>query len=126
MQFIIMQKLMTNMKDYDKNKESPYLKYWDVNNLYCWAMPQKLSVKNFEWVENSIQFNEEFIKSYNEESDEGYFLEIDAQFPEKLQDLRFFWQFLPERMKIEKVKKLVTNLHDKTEYVIHIPSLKQF
>ena len=90
MQFIIMQKLMTNMKDYDKNKESPYLKYWDVNNLYCWAMSQKLSVKNFEWVENSIQFNEEFIKSYNEESDEGYFLEIDAQFPEKLQDLRFF------------------------------------
>ena len=33
--------------------------------------------------------------------------------------------FLPERMKIEKVKKLVTNLHDKSEYVIHIRNLKQ-
>ena len=33
--------------------------------------------------------------------------------------------FLPERMKIEKVKNLVTNLHDKTEYVIHIINLKQ-
>ena len=30
------------MKDYDKNKESSYLKYWDVNNLCDWAMLQKL------------------------------------------------------------------------------------
>ena len=38
------------MKDYDKNKESPYLKYWDVNNLYGWAMLLKLSVGGLEWV----------------------------------------------------------------------------
>ena len=37
------------MKDYDKNKESPCLQYWDVNNLYGWAMSQKLLVSNFEW-----------------------------------------------------------------------------
>ena len=36
------------MKDYDKNKELPYLKYWDVNNLYGWAMPQKLPVNDFK------------------------------------------------------------------------------
>ena len=36
------------MKDYDKNKESTYLKYWDVNYLYGWAMSQKLPVNNFE------------------------------------------------------------------------------
>ena len=36
------------MKDYDKNKESSYLKYWDINNLYGWAMLQKLAV-DFEW-----------------------------------------------------------------------------
>ena len=35
------------MKNYDKNKESPYLTYWDVNNLYGWAMSQKLSVNGF-------------------------------------------------------------------------------
>ena len=36
------------MKDYDKNKELTYLQYWDVNNLYGWAMSQKLPVNNFE------------------------------------------------------------------------------
>ena len=33
--------------------------------------------------------------------------------------------FLPEGIKIEKVKKVVANLHDKTEYVTHIRNLKQ-
>ena len=36
------------MKDYDKNKESPYILYWDVNNLHGWTMSQKLPVSNFE------------------------------------------------------------------------------
>ena len=39
------------MKDQDKNKESTYLKYWEVNNFYGWAMSQKLPVESFEWVE---------------------------------------------------------------------------
>ena len=38
------------MKDYDKNKELSYLLYWGVNNLYGWAMSQKLPVNNFEWI----------------------------------------------------------------------------
>ena len=39
------------MKDYCKNKEASHLRYLDVNKLYGWAMPQKLSVNNFKWVE---------------------------------------------------------------------------
>ena len=50
------------MKDYDKNKESSYLWYWDVNNLYGWAMSQKLPVNNFEQIKGTSQFNEDFIK----------------------------------------------------------------
>ena len=113
------------MKEYDKSKESSFFKYWDVNKLYGWAMLQKLSANDFEWIEDTFQFNEDFIKNYNEESDEGYFLEVDVQYPEKLYELHNDLPFLPERMTIEIVEKLVTNLHDKTDYVVHIRNLKQ-
>ena len=113
------------MKDYNKNKESSYLKYWDVNNLYGWAMSQKLPVNKFEWIEDTSQFNEDFIKTYNKESNEGYFLDVDVQYPEKLNKRHNDLPFLPERMKLEKVKKLVPNLYDETESVIHIKNLKQ-
>ena len=68
------------MKDYNKNKGSSYGQYWDVNNLYGWEISQKFSVNNFEWIKDTSQFNEDFIKVYNEESDNGYFLEIDFQY----------------------------------------------
>ena len=113
------------MKDYDKNKELSYIQYWDVNNSYDWARSQKLPVNNFSWVKDTSQFNEDFIKIYNEESDEGYSVEVDVQYPENLHNLHNDLPFLPERMKIEKVEKLVANLHDKTEYVIHKINLKQ-
>ena len=65
------------------------------------------------------------MKNYNEEGDEGYFLEVDIQYLEKLDKLHNDLPFLLERMEIEKLEKLVANLHDKTEYVIHIRNLKQ-
>ena len=85
----------------------------------------KLPVNNFDWIKDTSQFNKDFIKSYNEEKDEGNFLGVDIQYLEKLHELRNYLQFLRERIKIEKVEKLVANLHDKTEYVIHIRNLKQ-
>ena len=106
------------MKNYDKYKESLCLQYWDVNTFYGWAMSQKLPVNNFEWIEDTLQFNEDFIKTYNEESDEGCFLEVDVQYPENLHNLHNDLPFFPERMKIGKVEKLVASLHDKSEYVI--------
>ena len=81
-------------------------------------MSQKFPGNNFEWIKDTPQFNEDFKKKkkrYNEENDEGYFLEVDIQYLEKLHELRNDLPFLPERMKIEKLEKLVTNLHDKTE-----------
>ena len=62
------------MKSYDKNIKSSYLTYLDANNLYGWAMSQKLLVNGFEWVEDLSQFKEDFIKNYDENSDKGFFL----------------------------------------------------
>ena len=113
------------MKDYEKNKESSYLKYWDLNNLYGWLISKKFRVSYFEWIEDTSQFNEDFIKSYNEESHDRYFLEDDAQYPETLHELHNYSPFLPERKKIEKFEKLVANLYDKSENAIHIRNLMQ-
>ena len=68
-------------------------------------------------MEDTFLFNKDFIKEYNKESDKGYLLEVDVQYTEKLHELHNNLQFLPKRMKIEKVEKLVANLHNKTEYV---------
>ena len=65
------------------------------------------------------------MKDYNEESDEGFFLEVDIQYPEKLHELCNGLLFLPERTKTGKIENFVTNFHDKTEYFIHIRNLKQ-
>ena len=100
-------------------KESSYCQYWDANNLYEWAISQKLSVNNFKLVKNISRFDNRFIKSYDEKSDDRYFLEVDVQYSEKLLDLHIDLPFLPEKMKIEKVEKLVAN------YVMHIRNLKQ-
>ena len=76
-------------------------------------------------IQNISQFNEDLIKNYNEECDERYFLEVYVQHPEKLHECHNDLPFLPERIKIEKVEKLVINLRDKAEYVIHTRNLKQ-
>ena len=69
--------------------------------------------------------NKDFIESYNEESDEQYFLEVDVLYREKLNELRKDLPFLPERIEIEKVEIFVATLHDKKSYFIYIRNLKQ-
>ena len=82
-------------------------------------MSQKIPVNNFEWIKDTSQFNE------NSLNNEGYFLEVDVQYLEKLCEFYNDLPILLERMKIEIVEKLLPNLHDQTEYVIHIRNLKQ-
>ena len=71
------------MRDCDKNKE-PYPKYWCVNSLYGWAKSQMLPVNSFKWIQEIVLYNEEFIRSYNEESDEGCFFKIDVKYSQML------------------------------------------
>ena len=114
------------MNNHDKNNESSYLEYLDANNLYGWAMPQKLPVRNFKWIEKDdiSKFDEEFIK-HDEDSDQGHILEVDVECPENIRVLHSDLAFLPERMKINKCTKLTCTIQNKENYVIHIRALKQ-
>ena len=82
-------------------------------------------VNKFKLIKGTSQFTEDFMKNYNEVTEKGYLLEVNVQYTEKLHELHNDIPFLPERTKLEKVEKLVTNLHDKTQYVNHIGNLKQ-
>ena len=97
------------MKNCDKDIILSYLVYLDSNNLYGWAMSQTLPVNGFKWVKNLSTFNEIFIRNCDENSDEGYFLKVDVDYPKKL---------------VNKVEKLVCNIEDKEKYVMHIKNLK--
>ena len=88
------------MKNYDKNEESTFLEYLDANNLYGWAMSQPLPVDGFDWVKNLSKIDDNFIKNYDEESDKGYIVDVDIEYPRELHDLHCDLPFLSERMKV--------------------------
>ena len=85
------------MKNYDKSIDSSHLMYLDANNLYGLAVSQKLPANDFKWENDISRFNEKFIKSYNENSNKGYFLEVDVEYPKKIFSLHKDLPFLPER-----------------------------
>ena len=106
---IDMQKLITKTRNtMTKAKNHDILGY----KQFVW-MSQKLPLNNFEWIKDVSQFNERFMKNYTEDIDEGHFLEVDVQYLEKLHELHNDLLFLLEKMKIEKIKRLLANLHDK-------------
>ena len=102
------------MNDYDRKKKSSYIQYLDANNLYGKAMTEKLPVRGFKWVNDISKID-----------DKGYILDVDVDYPIKLQNLHSDLPFLPERMIINNTKKFVCNLNDKKNYIVHINVLKQ-
>ena len=111
--------------DYDRKKKSSYIQYLDVNNLYGKAMTEKLPARGFKWVNDISIIDEDFVKVYNKNDNKGYILDVDIDYPSKLQNLHSDLPFLPERMIINNTKKLVCNLNDKKNYIVHINVLKQ-
>ena len=114
------------MKDFNKNKLSKYLMYLDANNLYGCAMSEKLPTNGFKWLSNK-----EIEKLYNNQVVQVWektpcILEVDLEYPENLHDLHNDYPFCPERVECDnRVKKLIPNLRDKNNYVIHYKNLMQ-
>ena len=114
------------MKDYDKTKLSKFLMYLDANNLYGWAMSQKLPLNSFEWMTNKELenlFNNQIVQAWEKTP---CILEVDLEYPEELHDLHNDYPLCPERVECDHgVKKLIPNLRDKNNYVIHYKNLMQ-
>ena len=113
------------MRDYDKNKEFSYIQYLDANNLYGKAVTEKLPVRGFRWMTDISRMDEDFVRSYDKNDLKGYILEVDVDYPNELQNLHSDFPFLAGSMVINNTKKLVCNLQDKKNYVVHINVLKQ-
>ena len=114
------------MKDYDKNKDSKYLMYLDANNLYGCAMSEKLPTHGFKWLtsgEMNNLFNNQIVQEWERIP---CILEVDLKYPENLHDLHNDYPLCPERVECKnKVEKLIPNLRDKKNYVIHYKNLMQ-
>ena len=106
---------------FETKSVSSYLQYLDANNLYGWAMSQPLPTGGFKW----IDVNPNEISELATRTDKGYVLEVDVSYPKVLHNQHNDLPFMCERMEINGVEKLVPNLRDKKNYVIHIQFLNQ-
>ena len=131
------------MKNYDPKVESSYIPYLDANNLYGWAMSQKLPTRDFRWIPCPDVIN---LDSYDENSAKGLILEVDLEYPPELHDLHNDYPLAPEKMVVKpemlsdytrkilerekmtigKVEKLIPDLRDKKEYVFYYRNLQLY
>ena len=97
------------MSSYDSSKASSYLMYYDVNNLYGWAMRQPLPYAEFKWANNIENFN---VASVMENSEMGYLLEVDIEYPPTLHKSHADLPFCPVREKPpnKREKKLLATV----------------
>ncbi len=140
------------MANYDKTKESIFLEYLDMNNLYGWSMQQTLPYSNFKWLtdEEIKQIptdTKQFIKYINQKNNVGYSFEVDLEYPHELHDLHNDYPLAPEKMTIkkewlseytldikdkfnqkvdEKTPLLIQTLADKNNYKVHYKVLQLY
>ena len=128
------------MKNYEKDKDSSYLMYLDANNLYGWAMSQKLPVGKFKWGD------EKTFDMSNYSGEKGCIIECDLEYPENLHDEHNMYPLAPEKILVEKdmlspycneildqfkiqkttCKKLIPNLMNKQKYALHYKNLQLY
>ena len=139
------------MSQYDKDKISSFIIYYDACNLYGKAMSQKLPKRNFKWIEPENLNIDKLIEMKNIGT--GFTVEVDLHYPKELHDLHNDLPFCSESKIIKNemlskyqydlkkkyysktlkngtiivnnsdVSKLLCTLHDKRNYVIHSETL---
>ena len=114
-------------RDFNKKELSKYLMYLDANNLYGCAMSMKLPTYGFKWLtsgEMEKLFNTQELHTWNKTP---CILEVDLEYPEKLHDKHNDYPLCPERVMCKsRVEKLIPNLRNKNEYVVHYKNLIQY
>ena len=113
-----------------------------MNNLYGWAMSEYLPY-DFKWLKNVDEFD---VMSISEKNPIGYFLDVDLKYPDELHELHNDYPIAPEKIavssdmlsnyckkiadkyeiKVGDVKKLIPNLGNKTNYVLHYRNLQLY
>ena len=135
------------MDNYNQDIISSFIAYLDANNLYGGGMSEQLPSSDFEW-SGDIQTAEDVLKYDN--GDNGYILDVDLHYPKDFHDLHADYPLAPENLKVsadmvsdfskdiymqyhegkpvkdENGKKLILNVRDKTNYVVHIRNLKYY
>ncbi len=134
------------LPDYDSTQDNSYLMYYDANNLYGWGMSQSLPYGGLEWVKEK---HHEYIlqdicistQKELDDSEDGYYFEVDLKYPKELHDKHKDLPFGCEKMTPEKewlsdyqqsfditssTEKLLTTLYDKKNYVLHQRNLRQY
>lgn len=129
---------------YDETKPSSYITYLDANNLYGVAMVQSLPKSGFHFVD--VESHKDEVLNAREDSENGFIVEVDLEYPEELHDLHNDYPLAPERVKVGNdmlsdyakslknsmnmkgviVEKLVPNLNNKTKYVVHYRNLQYY
>ena len=114
-----------------------------MNNLYGWAISEYLPYEEFQWLENTDEFD---INSINEKSDTGYFLAVDLEYPNNLHKLHNDYPLAPEKfaissemlskyckkivdkykIKVGPLKKIIPNLGYQIKYVLHYRNLQLY
>ena len=112
------------MKDFDETKPSTFIQYLDANNLYGWAMSQKLPTHGFKWFDVDIPKVEELLKK--KDTKRGYVFEVDLVYPSSLWKTHNDYPLAQERKKMNKVDKLISSFLSKKNYVLHYKNLKQY
>ena len=141
-------------EEFCSGKEKNYLILLDSNNLYGGALMTPLPVGNFKWVENvsnthiddDINLWVKQIMQIADDASEGYFFQVDLEYPHALHNDHEDYPLCPIKMQIESHRlsqyqqslsaqldvnlngneKLCLTLDDKEKYICHYTSLKLY